>query len=150
MNDDELPPDLARLEEELAARQSPAPGPELKGRVLQAVRRELTARSSRRILRSSLWRFAAATAATVALWLNLGMSATNDTVWDLHKNGHGSEGLAAAEYLRELVPEMSEAEARRQALLLKAGARLVLAPSFNNVSGIRGKQYLEDEPWPSY
>ncbi|MFH0938372.1 MAG: hypothetical protein V1899_03715 [Planctomycetota bacterium] len=132
MNHDELAPELACLEMTLAARQTLVPTDELKGRVLLAVRRELGRRESRRLLRYDFWQIAT-TAACILVWLNLSMSMVNHTQWKLHKNNDDSNTLVTMEYIRELAPELSESEARRQALLLKASARLIPAPNFNSV-----------------
>jgi hypothetical protein len=123
MDPNELPPDLAELERRLAGRPRPEPAAGLRPRVLAAVGRELGRRGG-----GSAWRFAAATAAAALLWINFSMSVANDMDWRLGRGLDGATLAAAAGRLRQLVPELPEREALRQALLLQAGSRLVPAP----------------------
>jgi hypothetical protein len=123
MTGPDLPPDLAALERELAALGQPGP-PALRPRVLAAVGREL-----RRDGRRPAWRFAAATAAAVLLWVNLSMSVANNTDWRLAPATEPGQIAATADRLRELAPDLPDAELRRQALLARAGA--ALAPAVN-------------------
>jgi hypothetical protein len=63
------------------------------------------------------WRHAFAVAAALLLWVNLSMSVANNTTWPLAA-GPDRAGLdETAERIRALAPELSEREARRQALV---------------------------------
>lgn len=131
----ELPEDLARLEEELLAREPARPAPELRGKVLGAVRRELGRESSRRLVRGGFWSFAAATAAAALLWVNFSMSVALNTDWGFAARGGNGEVGKTAERIRGLLPEMSEGDALRHALLLRAGSRLIMAPDPRRPAG---------------
>jgi hypothetical protein len=126
MTPDPLPPELLALEQELTYRQRPEPPAELRSRVLAVVALE---RSSPRPApaRGGLVRFAAATAAAALLAINLSASVANDTDWRLRPTGPDS--VEVAERIRELTPDLSEREARRQAVLLRAAAGLTAAPA---------------------
>ncbi|HEX4609925.1 MAG TPA: hypothetical protein VH092_17155, partial [Urbifossiella sp.] len=82
-----LPPPLAALERELAARPGAAPPAGLRDRVLAAVGRELDTppRPARR-----WW---AGAAAAALLWANLSMSVANDAGW---RTSPGPDPAAAA------------------------------------------------------
>jgi hypothetical protein len=83
--DFELPPELLELEQELAGRQMPGLPPDHRGSVLAAVRQELAKRDSVRLILRRRWEFAAAVAALVLCWLNLSMSAANNTDFNLRQ-----------------------------------------------------------------
>jgi len=129
MADNDLPPGLRDLEARLASRPGPDAG-EAKARVLGAVRQELMATAHRKPL--SLWRFAAAAAAVVLVWVNLSISAVNCTDVRLRPNGNHWDEQAAVAEIRELLPDCPVEEARRQALLLRARAQLVSAPELRH------------------
>jgi len=123
MSSQDLPPDLAALERELMARDRPSPPSALRQRVLDGVRRD-----HRRPPRLPAWQFAAAVAAALLLGINLSVSVANNL------SGHLADGLdkerldAEAERLRGLVPELSDQEVYRQALLAQGAAQLLAAP----------------------
>lgn len=119
----ELPEDLRELERRLGERPVPGPSPELRARVLLAVRLALRAP-----VRVSRWSFAAAAAAAALAALNLSMSAANDT--HLPRSGNACTGdlRSEATRMRELIPELDEREALRQAMLGCARAGVVAAP----------------------
>ena len=120
----ELPDDLAELERRLAGRSGAEPGPGCRGRVLDAVRREL----GRNRAGSGAWRVAAGLAAAVLFGANLALSVANDTPWH-SAPGNGTANLeAGAGQVRRLFPDMPEREVYRHALLLQAGAHLPLQP----------------------
>ena len=73
-----LPSELQRLERSLAAGGGVGPPEGLRRRVMADVRSEL-----RRERVRGGWAFAAAVAATVALWMNLSLSATQATDYGL-------------------------------------------------------------------
>ncbi len=119
----DLPDDLAGLERRLARRVRPEAGAALRERVLGSVRDELR----RPVRRGGAWRYAAALAAVVLLGANLSLSAALRADW--RRCGNGDDQLTAtAARLRQLDPELSEREARREALLLQARARLAPVP----------------------
>ena len=128
MPEHELPDDLSRLEEGLAARPRPAPSEDLKRRVMAAVRSELARGAAAPRRRLSTWEFAAAVAAAVLFWMNLSMVVASDTRMDLcGPPPNGTEAAVAA--LCRLLPDMPDREARRQVAMLRAGSRLVPAPN---------------------
>jgi hypothetical protein len=126
--DPQLPDDLANLEGQLASRSQLEPSAGLRDRVLAAVRRELR-RPPKTAPGMGDWRFAAALAAAVLLWANLSLSVTLDSSWGrtgAPETGRLDAAVAAA---RRLLPELSEREAYRQAVLAGAGTRLTPMPN---------------------
>ena len=128
MEPHELPEELAAIERQLAARPLPQPSEALRGRVMAAVRSELRTAPvpARRPL--TAWKCALAAAAAVILLLNLSVMSTNSAVFALRAPGDGPDTLATAAAVRRLVPQLSQDEAIGQAVILRAGAGLVLAP----------------------
>ena len=133
MNESELPDELERLERELAERPCPERSADLRDRVLRLVEAELDGAELRRAEparpRAGGWlSFAAATAATVLVWINLSMSAANATSYDLRLPAGPHALDETTRQIRELLPEMSEQETRRYAVILQGGADLVPCP----------------------
>jgi hypothetical protein len=124
----DLPDDLAGLERRLAARPRTEPGPGCRGRVLDAVRRELR----RDPAGPGAWRVAAALAAAVLFGANLALSVANDTSWHPAPGDRTASLEAGAGRVRQLFPDMPEREVRRQALLLQAATRLPLQPDLRS------------------
>lgn len=110
MNDVEL----IRLEQRLERRLAVDPPPELRARVARSVARELR--------RSSIewFSFAGLAAAAFALWADLSWTASRNTSF-LEPAAASDTNVAAQ--IRELLPELSAAEARRQAVLLQGAAQ---------------------------
>jgi hypothetical protein len=104
---------------------------------MAAVRRELSAAPvpARRPL--TAWKCALAAAAAVILLLNLSVMSTSSAAFSLRTPGDGTDTLATAEALRRLVPELSQDEAIGQAVILRAGAGLVLAPELKPSLSLR-------------
>ncbi len=128
MPEHELPDDLSRLEQRLAARPRPAPSEDLKRRVMAAVRSELARGAAGPRRRLSTWEFAAAVAAAVLFWMNLSMVVAGDTRMDLcGPPPNGTEAAVAA--LQRLLPDLPEREARRQVAMLKVGSLVMPAPN---------------------
>ena len=103
VQDSSLPPELQRLEHTLAEHPRVAPPDDLRLRVMADVRSEL-----RRERAHDGWAFAAAVAATVALWMNLSLSATQATDYGLRSDR--SVAMPAStpsqlELLQELFPQ---------------------------------------------
>jgi len=119
----ELPPDLKQLERELAERPRAEPPPDLRRRVLGGARVQL-----RRELRQGWWAFAASAAAAAVLIVNVSISAVQATDFDLYNGARSKQIAEAAQQIRQALPEISEEEARRQAVLLNAGANLPFYP----------------------
>jgi hypothetical protein len=119
-----LPPELAPLEQELAARPRGQPSAQLKERCLHSLRAEL-----RRQQAGSRWAFAVAVAATVLVGLNLSLSASQATDFGFQLDGRQQSVERTAEEIRRLLPDLSPQEAMRQAALLRAGADIVPCPS---------------------
>ena len=135
----DLPPELDALEQELYAHARPGPEPALRQRVLAAVRREL-GRGARRP-----WHLAAASAAATLLWINFSMSIANDMSWPLAGGLDGERLETTAARIRALAPELSEREARRQALVAQARSLAAPAPALradpNRI--LRAKEQLD-------
>jgi hypothetical protein len=96
-------PELERLEHALAAGPGVDPPDDLRRRVIADVRAEL-----RRERVRGGWAFAAAVAATVALWMNLSLSATQATDYGLRCDRSLSAtdaGPSQLDLLRELLPQ---------------------------------------------
>lgn len=123
MEDWQLPSELQQLERDLAKRSLLAATAGLRQRVLDDVRSRLRAERLR-----DRWQFAAAVAAAALLWMNLSMSATQATDFDLRPQWPVESSAAIAQQIRQLVPECSPEEVRRQAILLRAGANMPLMP----------------------
>lgn len=141
MSDDaDLPPELRELEAALKARKTPAASAGLRSRVLEAARNE--AAQSPKTSWRGFWKFAAGVAAALVLGCNLSMSAANDTNLRLGMRSDASDSQAALARLREILPEMSEDEARRQLLLLQARAQLVGTPQVRG--GIELNRVVEE------
>jgi hypothetical protein len=125
MSDAELPPDLAALERRLADRPRIEPSPGFGPRLLAACRAALGRRAAP--VPAAGWRFWAGAAAALLLGINLSMSVAADTDWHLLPGAEPGQVAATADRLRELAPDLPEAELRRQALLARAGAGLAPA-----------------------
>jgi hypothetical protein len=123
MSSQELPPELAALEQELAGRARKEVPPDLRQRVLTAMTEEL------RPVRS-LWGWSFATAAAaVLLWINFSMSVTSNVSLPHAADPPDGRIEETTRRIRALAPELPENEVHRQALLARAGPRLVPAPS---------------------
>lgn len=124
-----LPPDLAKITSRLSARPGPEPRGDHRDRVMAAVRRELAADRTPWWQQKETWHVAAVAAAAVLfVWINVAMRAANPPGWRLRGPGNGVAVAQTAARIQELVPSLCEREARRQAVVLHAGAHLVPAP----------------------
>jgi len=124
MEDRQLPEELERIEQELIDRPSLRPPDDLRERVSDAVRAELQRKRP-----GDRWAFAAAVAAAVVVWINLSLSATQATDCRLSWGDRPLAVEAAARQIRELLPEVSDREAMRQAILLQSGSNLAWCPN---------------------
>ena len=111
MNDVEL----ARLEQQLEQLLSIQPPPELRTRVARRVASELGLQSIGPLT------YAGLAAAALVLWANLSWTVSRNTTYI--EPLPPSDATIAAQ-IRELLPELSEAEARRHAILLQGASRL--------------------------
>jgi hypothetical protein len=140
-----LSAELEELERALAARALPGPSADLRERVLGDVRVPLLAcpavlhppqdtagQASSGTRGRARWQFALAVAAGVMLWLNLSLAATRATDFGLRLHGPGESIETACRQIEQLVPELSPQEARRQAILLRAGSTLVPCPDLSS------------------
>lgn len=130
MNGPKLPSELERLERELARRPRPEPSAGLRDRVMRAVEAELgraePCRAEPPRMRAHGWLgFAVAAAATVLIWMNLSMSAASATRYEMSVPAEPHTMDETARQLRDLLPEISEQEARRYAVILRGGAELI-------------------------
>jgi len=144
MEDPRLPPELERLQRDLAQRPAPAPSADLRDAVMRCVEVELGAvRPEQNGLAngrpSGWWAFAVAMAATVLVWLNLSLSAAHATSYSLHLASEPGSADRAARQIRELLPEVSRRDARRYAAVLLAGSNLIGAPDVT--AGPRKQQH---------
>jgi hypothetical protein len=123
----QLPSPLEAIESRLLARRLAEPPPELRRRTLAAARAELQA-ELRTAARSSRWSLVAATAAAALLLVNLslGLFTVKDSGRRVVDGRHSID--ATAQQLRELLPELSEAEARRSAFTWRMGTRATWSP----------------------
>jgi len=137
MEDYPLPPELEQLERHLAARERSQPPRALKQQVLHGMRADL-----RRLQARSRWTFAAAMAATVLVWLNLSLCASQATDYGLELDGRHQSLGNDAEQIQQLFPDLPPREAMRQAILLRAGAGVVGCP---NVSA--GHAAIPNNQW---
>jgi len=119
MNEYQLPPELECLERELAARSAPQPTAELRQRITAGVHNGM--RHERRI---DFWRFAAAAALVAGVWLNLSLCAASQTDFHFQSTDRRQSVEQTARQIKNLLPEMSDADARREALVLCAGGNL--------------------------
>jgi hypothetical protein len=99
------------------------------------------------VTRGGFWQFAAVVAAGMLLAINLSMSVANDMDWCL-ASGIDSERVAAtASRIHELVPDLSEQEAYRQALVFQAAAQVPplpdCKPSLNSMLQGRPRELQE-------
>jgi hypothetical protein len=142
----DLPPELKSLEQRLAARSRPQPPADFRPRVLAAVRRELAAQPT--FTRwGGFWQYAAAAAAGLLLVLNLLMSMGNRSDILVSRAANGVDVQQAAARICELVPFIALEDAKREALVLRAGAHLELTPLPRlGVSGLRALRQIEEGP----
>jgi hypothetical protein len=133
MDNLELPKDLADLEQRLAARSMPEPSPELRDRIITAIRRQSV--GSPPAEPAGIWTFAAAAGALLLLLLNLSMSAANCTDWEVWERPRQEDVASAARRLREVLPELSEQEARYLTRAMESGSRLVMMPDLKRRPG---------------
>src|SRR6516162_4383550 len=124
MQDDELPPELVRLEHELGMRPRSEPSADLRNRIVARTNR-IEQLSPDRL---SFVELAIATAAAVMLCLNLSMSLANETDYGVGARLDSKRLRAAAEEIAKLLPDESPPEAFRHALVLDAGSHLILCP----------------------
>ncbi len=116
MATEDLPPDLAALEQELQSRRTAEPDPGLRRKVLASVRKKLHREPV------PFGQFAAALAAAALLWINLSISVVNDTCWPAAPPVDPDRVEETARRIRALVPDLPENEVYRQALLAQIGS----------------------------
>lgn len=114
------PPDLERLEELLKSRHDPLMEASSRVRILRHVRTEMLRRKNTATGRR--WQFAAGLAAAVMLGLNLSMSVGNAGDWGSNPVAQNTTQDTAIEQLREILPELNDAELHQQARLLICAA----------------------------
>jgi hypothetical protein len=137
----ELPSELRQLEQDLVARSRSRAIEDLRPRILGDLRSRLRTERSH-----SRWQFALAVAVVVLVWLNLSISATQATDCGLRLNGPSGPIQTVADEIHRLVPDLSPEEARRQAVLLQAGSRLVCTPSMGNC--VAAHSFMPRSGWP--
>ncbi len=117
---------LIAIEEQLMQLSHVEPPQDLRDRVLGIVRTDV-----QRQQRQTQWAFAAAAAAVLAVGFNFSWSAVQNTDFNMQPRNTQPDLTALAEEIQQIAPELDEREARRQALLLQAGATL---PRYPNLS----------------
>ncbi len=144
MNDDPLPAELARLEQELATRPLPSPGAALRRRILAATSPALPfcARPM------SMMEFALATAALVILCANLSLSLSNQTDCGLKGQPDSRQLDATAQEITNILPDTLPREGHLWALPMQRRAFLSPAgePPFLGTHGRRDfmeRQFLD-------
>lgn len=123
MDDSTLPPELERIERQLVARERPQPSHQARQRWLCSVRAELRPLQVR-----GRWTFAVAMAATVLVWLNLSLCATQATDCGLGLGDSHEPLEGGARQIRQLLPDLPPREVMRQAVLARAGSAVVPCP----------------------
>jgi len=116
MEDEQLSAELEELERDLAGRPRAEPSADLRERVIEGVQAELRRRKAR-----NGWAFAAAVAAAALVWINLSLSATLGTDYGPRRVRPRPPVDRMAQQIQQLLPELSDCEALRQAVLLEAG-----------------------------
>jgi len=129
MMQEPLPKELRELERRLEGRWGGEPSGALRGRVMRAVERGLADEGGRPARRGLTWSYAAAAAAAVILGMNLSMEAVSVTRFVEGRRMSVEEVVLAAKSIRRVVPELGAAEARRAAVMMTSGGRLVAAPA---------------------
>ncbi len=124
MDDFSLPPELERIEKELAARPRGRPSEQLRARCLDGLQAELRLQRA-----GSRWAFAVAVAATALVGLNLAISAGQATDFGLRLDGRQQSVAKTAAEIRRLLPDIPPGEAARQAVLMHSGATIVPCPN---------------------
>ena len=141
MNDDELPPELVRLEQELALRPMPLPRRGLRQRIHAAASSTISPPASP----MSMVEYVLALAAVILLCANLSLSLANQTDYGLSQRFDTGQLDTNALEIAQLFPDVTLAEARWQALPLQMGTYLSPSremPSLSRASGVR----LHDDP----
>jgi hypothetical protein len=98
----------------------------MRQRVIESARVELQRGGAR-----NGWTFAAAVAAAVVVWINLSMSATLATDCGYRPDTPRRPLDEVAGQIQQLLPELPEGEAMRQAALLQAGSHLPEYPTLS-------------------
>ena len=115
MNDDPLPPELARIEQELATRPMASPGAALRRRILATTSQPLPFRAAP----MSMMEFAMATAAGVILCANLSLSLSNQTDYGLNGQPDSKRLDTTAQEIARILPDTLPREGRLWALPLQ-------------------------------
>lgn len=110
---EQLPAELLEVEQALRD-EHVAPGAQLESQVLGAVRQALDAQR-----RAGRWRFAACAAAVLLVGLHWSWPLATIEIWEPTVSGDDIERTALA--IQEIAPELTEADALRQARLMAAG-----------------------------
>jgi hypothetical protein len=145
MNDEQLPPELVRLERELALRPMPLPSAGLRHRILVAASQRISPPASL----MSMADYVLAMAAVILLCANLSMSLANQTDYGLSRSFDTTRLDATALEIAQLFPDATLAEARWQALALQMGTYLTTSremPSLSRADGLRLHRDLDLEP----
>lgn len=129
MNHDRLPGELEALQRELTERDRPCPSANLRDRVLGNTRAQV-----RRDRRRSGWIFAGQAAAVALVWINLSLSVTRSTNLGITLGETPPSVDVLARQVQEILPDISQREAHRQALLLQASWNLTAQPNFSTCS----------------
>jgi hypothetical protein len=119
----DLPSELQQLERDLIEHSRRRTSDDLRPRILGDLRSRLRAEQLR-----SRWQFALAVALVVLVWMNLSISATQATDFGLRPATPPENVETIAEQIRQLAPELSPEESRREAILMQCSSTLVCYP----------------------
>jgi hypothetical protein len=144
METPQLPPDLERFERLLAGRERPEPSTDLRERVIRSMEAELLQAELPPQRPNGWWTFAAATAASVVLLLNLSLSAARATSYDLRSADGRQTLLTSVRQIRKLLPELSYREAMRNAVTIQACSNLARCPDVASSAPARRLADLHD------
>ena len=124
----DLPPDLQEMERRLSSRQGAGPSADHRDRVLAAVRGERAQRRVSLWQRRGAWQVAAVAVAVAVLWVNVAVRTVGEG-WAIPTEAtNGRTVRKTAEAIRSIVPQLTEREALREALLLRAGVAVTAVP----------------------
>ena len=120
---DQLPAELGEIEASLASRSRAKPDDDLRRDVLGGVRTELHAP----LKSNNWWSFAASVAACLLLTLNLAIASVDVSDYPRDTSVNTANVDETTRLVRDLLPELSEEQARQHSMLL-TGARLSPLP----------------------
>ena len=141
---EDAPAEFTELEQRLAKRELPEAPAELRWRVIEAMRCELTMPRPRVRQSRPWWEFAAAAAAVALVLSNLSISAAQATDYRLWLHEETQPIDVTARQIGELLPELSQRQALRYAIVWQGGSRIVPAPRLQTRTDALGRPYVRE------